>query len=63
MRLLLILCLAGCASVQDENHSPERKADYAKCEEQANDAGTYLLGGGFARAMKISNCMEAKGWK
>lgn len=62
MRYLMILVLAGCASVQNEYDSPERKAHYAQCEEQANDLGTYLIGGGIARAMKISDCMKAKGY-
>jgi uncharacterized protein YceK len=59
---ICLAVLAGCASVQSEHDSPERKAHYAQCEEQSNDLGTYLIGGGIARAMKISDCMKAKGY-
>lgn len=60
--LIVLLLLAGCASIKDENHSPERKADYAECEKNTPSTGMLLLGGGIAQAMQINDCMKAKGW-
>lgn len=61
--LIVLLLLTGCASIKDENHSPERKADYAECEKQTPGAEGFLLGFGFAHALKVNDCMSAKGWK
>jgi hypothetical protein len=63
LRCLIVLLIAGCASVKDENHSPERKADYAKCEENTPSGASLFLGLGVAQAMQINDCMKAKGWK
>jgi hypothetical protein len=60
-----VICLAvlvGCASVKDENHSPQRKADYAACEENSPSGASWFLGAGVAQAMQINDCMKAKGY-
>jgi hypothetical protein len=59
---LVVLLISGCASVKDESHSPERKADYAECEKNTPSGTSLVLFGGIAQAMQINDCMKAKGW-
>jgi hypothetical protein len=58
MRYLMILLLTGCANQISETDPPQRKADYAACEEKS----TYGIFGGISAAMQVNDCMKAKGY-